>query len=758
MKRSLDIGVGRATRAIAQRAEARPGLAVAALFALWLPLTTLLVWRPTVEAALTPDRIQHVDGHAYVTSLAGLDPFGYQLKSDTNDAPRQSDLLLLRNAAPVGEPHKMHADIRTVGNGHFSHWQKHLYFSTPGNSDPRSDGHRYTVRATAAPNVYVAGALVTLLVLLSAVTIVVFTTRPFASAAKRAAAAGVHSRERVAPWLGGARGCAVAFVVVLAVATVAATRDWSAYAVAPDTGTYLKNQLVEPSLRPPMVAAWVDLVSDRSAAWARLLAITQAGGVNELQTGGTDDPILKVVQAQRVVLAFACAVFAFVAAMRASVAGVVVGMSAAVLAIGVSMVTPSIALLAALSIAAFMPSLLLRLRGIAAATRAASDRSSLRAEGWVLLTVLALIAAAALFVDAVFQASYLSEEQHYLLSEPLAMAGQLLFAACAVAYLWRRSGVTLILAGLTAGLCYLTRSAAAFVLVAFGGLLVLAFAVDRRRAIAPASAAMALALLAVFAAPIASMLRGGPTEQTASLFNWGPVAFALEIARPEDAQWMPDDQSREFLVAALRLRDSESSMRRSAPPYRSLNLGENLYLAAMPAAAEALDLPRLTSGSMSVHGAAVNTLFGKMAWPILRHRADEYAGMVGESFAVATGLHPTVRATRLFSSPWHWAALGSLLVLTVAGRARDTKIALAGALLIGMHLLHLCIVVLFDVPLPRYVHATEIFVVLALVLLIDHHVRVVACAARANWRTLSAPTAEQVHHTNETVDSNLATR
>jgi hypothetical protein len=107
------------------------------------------------------------------------------------------------------------------------------------------------------------------------------------------------------------------------------------------------------------------------------------------------------------------------------VVGVIVGMSAAVLTVRASLVPLSIALLAALVIVALAPSVLRRLRGVAPVARA---------DGSILLLTIALIATAALFVDEVFQGSYLSEEQHYLLSEPLAMAGQLLFAACAIAY------------------------------------------------------------------------------------------------------------------------------------------------------------------------------------------------------------------------------------------------------------------------------------------------------------------------------------
>ena len=75
-------------------------------------------------------------------------PFGYELKGDDNDNPRQSTLTLARDGQPLGPPHSVHETIANKGAGAYSHWQTGIYFSTPGNSDPRSDGHTYTVRAT----------------------------------------------------------------------------------------------------------------------------------------------------------------------------------------------------------------------------------------------------------------------------------------------------------------------------------------------------------------------------------------------------------------------------------------------------------------------------------------------------------------------------------------------------------------------------------------------------------------------------------
>ena len=102
-----------------------------------------------VEWSLSPDRIAHQSGHAYFIDLRGFPlPFGYELKGDDNDNPRQSTLTLARDGQPLGPPHSVHETIANKGAGAYSHWQTGVYFSTPGNSDPRSDGNSYTLRAS----------------------------------------------------------------------------------------------------------------------------------------------------------------------------------------------------------------------------------------------------------------------------------------------------------------------------------------------------------------------------------------------------------------------------------------------------------------------------------------------------------------------------------------------------------------------------------------------------------------------------------
>jgi len=60
-----------------------------------------------------------------------------------------SQLQLLENGRPLGPGHALHQTIRDVGQGTFSHWIGHLYFSTSDGTDPRTNGRHYTIRVTA---------------------------------------------------------------------------------------------------------------------------------------------------------------------------------------------------------------------------------------------------------------------------------------------------------------------------------------------------------------------------------------------------------------------------------------------------------------------------------------------------------------------------------------------------------------------------------------------------------------------------------
>ena len=63
---------------------------------------------------------------------------------DNSDYPNRSLVRIFENGVEIGPAHSKHSDIQTSGNGRFSHWNSDLYFSASDNSDPRTNGKKYT--------------------------------------------------------------------------------------------------------------------------------------------------------------------------------------------------------------------------------------------------------------------------------------------------------------------------------------------------------------------------------------------------------------------------------------------------------------------------------------------------------------------------------------------------------------------------------------------------------------------------------------
>ena len=75
--------------------------------------------------------------------------------ADSNNWPAISSLEIREDGHLLSPAHALHADIAKIGEGRYSHWNRHLIFSTSDNSDPRSNGRVY--RLFIRPNLYVLG-------------------------------------------------------------------------------------------------------------------------------------------------------------------------------------------------------------------------------------------------------------------------------------------------------------------------------------------------------------------------------------------------------------------------------------------------------------------------------------------------------------------------------------------------------------------------------------------------------------------------
>jgi pectate lyase len=71
---------------------------------------------------------------------AGPIPFS----GDSNQQPTGSTLKLFENGVELGPAHTFHDDIRKIGSGSFSHWGTDIYFSASDNTNPLTNGRKYT--------------------------------------------------------------------------------------------------------------------------------------------------------------------------------------------------------------------------------------------------------------------------------------------------------------------------------------------------------------------------------------------------------------------------------------------------------------------------------------------------------------------------------------------------------------------------------------------------------------------------------------
>lgn len=70
-------------------------------------------------------------------------PPGAVTRGDT-EGRTDAATVILEDGAPIGPGQVQHDAIRAYGGGRYSHWDSHVYWSTPDNSDPNTNGRRYT--------------------------------------------------------------------------------------------------------------------------------------------------------------------------------------------------------------------------------------------------------------------------------------------------------------------------------------------------------------------------------------------------------------------------------------------------------------------------------------------------------------------------------------------------------------------------------------------------------------------------------------
>ncbi len=91
-------------------------------------------------AELEVNKISGTEGKAYYYPLPDMAE-----SADSSDAPIRSALVLLEDGKALSHSHSLHDDIRKQGGGRYSHWQDGILFASSDNSDPRSNGRRYSI-------------------------------------------------------------------------------------------------------------------------------------------------------------------------------------------------------------------------------------------------------------------------------------------------------------------------------------------------------------------------------------------------------------------------------------------------------------------------------------------------------------------------------------------------------------------------------------------------------------------------------------
>lgn len=109
------------------------------------PESPLVTTEETLAAVNTPSGIQTLN----LSNAASDGGFSYKVydlpvTGDSGTDPTFSKMKVFENGKEIGPAHSNHADVRSLGKGRFSHWLNSLYLSASDNTDPRTNGRKYT--------------------------------------------------------------------------------------------------------------------------------------------------------------------------------------------------------------------------------------------------------------------------------------------------------------------------------------------------------------------------------------------------------------------------------------------------------------------------------------------------------------------------------------------------------------------------------------------------------------------------------------
>ncbi|MEE9303204.1 MAG: hypothetical protein V3U84_05400 [Thiotrichaceae bacterium] len=143
---------------------------LALYFGFFLLVTTIyLFWYGINQTIIIPaNHFISEEGFSYWIDLTHLDHSELHSQADTLDEPTKSRLIILESGKEIGSRHSIHADIRRIGEGYFSHWSNGVYLSTSDNTDPRTNNRVYAIEYRTYPEeVYAYTTVILVLIILA---------------------------------------------------------------------------------------------------------------------------------------------------------------------------------------------------------------------------------------------------------------------------------------------------------------------------------------------------------------------------------------------------------------------------------------------------------------------------------------------------------------------------------------------------------------------------------------------------------------
>jgi hypothetical protein len=312
----------------------------------------------------------------------------------------------------------------------------------------------------------------------------------------------------------------------------------------------------------------------------------------------------------------------------------------------------------------------------------------------------------ALFFLWLYEYGFFSQEINHIMTEPLAQAWLFLILATFFAFLWKPWKILLPLTGLLCTLLYLTRPAGIYSGVLLAAMIFWAILSDWREYWLSCLGSILLASFLVTLPIFYGYITTGILTPSPMYANTR-IAFALRVATPEDISLMPDEDSKEFLAKALQLKEIEDAKVMAIypqdPEHTFVMIVKNIYIIASVVAME------VSPGRSKTD---TDILLLKISKPILEKHRWEYYRLGWNSFWYAT---TRMSLDRLKTPIGFWGVFVIILLLAAIFRG---WVGLSSITLTLTHLVHLAVVSLFDVPIQRYIWATEFLILLALFILI----------------------------------------